>query len=220
MFKQIILPRLIFLVYRLWTLTWRVRVDETPEIKRILAAKEPLIFSHWHRDELSIVHLVKRYRIATMTSSSKDGQLIAYVIKKFGGATSQGSSTRGAVGALKGLTRLVLDEGYRASMAVDGPKGPIFKVKAGVFELSHLADAWIFPVGVASSSHWVFHKAWNKARLPKPFSKVIVSFGALSKMGTGDPRDPHLSQQLALEIEGACKASELKLHGVEGPPTV
>ena len=112
-----------------------------------------------------------------MTSTSVDGQLIDYVIRKLGGATAKGSSTRGGSNALRGLVSAgLMEEGYRASMAVDGPKGPIYQVKPGVFELSKLAGAWIAPLGVANSSQFVFQKSWNKARLPKPFRSVVVCF--------------------------------------------
>lgn len=213
MFRTYFLPRIIYLVYRLYSWTWRVQLIEHPDMKKIVENKEPLIFAHWHRDELAIVQFVTHYRIATMTSTSKDGQLIDYVIKKLGGNTSKGSSTRGGSSALLGLTRLV-EEGYRASMAVDGPKGPIFQAKPGVFELSRLSHAWIAPTGVACSSEFVFKKSWNKARLPKPFAKVVVSFGKLTRIDQQDPRHPGLAFELGQEINHACQQSEaLMLSG-------
>ena len=211
MFRTYFLPRIIYFIYRLYSLTWRVQLIETPDIKKIVENKEPLIFAHWHRDELAIVQFVPRYRIATMTSTSKDGQLIDYVIKRLGGSTSKGSSTRGGSSALLGLTRL-MEEGYRASMAVDGPKGPIFQAKPGVFELSRLSHGWIAPTGVACSSKFVFEKSWNKARLPKPFSKIIVTFGKLIRIEQEDPRHPALAFELGQAINRACLESETKLR--------
>ncbi len=197
MFRRWILPWLVYFFYRLWVFTWRVDLEETPEIREILKSGQSLIFAHWHRDELSLVQFVPRYRIATMTSTSKDGQLIDFVIRKLGGATSKGSSTRGGAQALIGLTRLMLEEKRCASMAVDGPRGPIFKPKPGVFELSRFAGAYIAPTGVASSNRFVFEKAWNKVRLPKPFSRVVIRFGELIKIEAQDARDPSLAEYLA-----------------------
>ena len=141
-----------------------------------------------------------------MTSTSKDGQLMDFVIHRLGGATSRGSSTRGAVGALKGLIRLVR-EGYRASLAVDGPKGPLHQVKPGVFELSRLADAKLVATGTACSRALVFEKSWNKARLPMPFAKVVVTFSepwrAITK--SEDPKSPELAKKLKQEISKACQ---------------
>jgi lysophospholipid acyltransferase (LPLAT)-like uncharacterized protein len=144
MFREWVLPWIVWFFYRTWTWTWRIRLVEPEALLRAKATGDRLVFAHWHGDELCIVPQVTAFRIATMTSTSKDGQLIDFVIRKLGGATSKGSSTRGGIGALKGLVRLVR-EGYRASMAVDGPKGPLHIVKPGVFELSRLADAKIVP---------------------------------------------------------------------------
>jgi lysophospholipid acyltransferase (LPLAT)-like uncharacterized protein len=211
-FRRFILPRLVYLLYRLWSFTWRIRVDAPEKLLEIKNSKEPLIFAHWHRDELALVHFVPSYRIATMTSTSRDGQLMDYVIRKLGGATSKGSSTRGGATALKGLTRL-MQAGYNASMAVDGPRGPIYKVKPGVFELSQLAGAWIAPTGVAISSSFVFQKSWNKARLPKPFARIIVSFGKITRIKSDEEaRSPHLAEELARQLSGACEASERKIN--------
>lgn len=198
MFRRWFLPRLVWWLYRLWTWTWRVQVVCSDATRELIKTNPPLIFAHWHGDELAIVPLVTEYRIATMTSTSADGALIDFVIRKLGGATSRGSSTRGAVSALKGLVRLVR-QGYRASMAVDGPKGPLHKVKPGVFELSFLAKAYIIPTAAASNRAKVFAKSWNKARLPLPFAHVVVTFGsAISPISESENcKNPELRDELA-----------------------
>jgi lysophospholipid acyltransferase (LPLAT)-like uncharacterized protein len=206
MFRSRILPWLVWIFYRCWSLTWRIECIESPGLLEAKSKGEPLIFAHWHGDELCIVPLVTPFKIATMTSTSQDGALIDYTIRKLGGATSRGSSTRGGVGALKGLVRL-MHSGYRASMAVDGPKGPLHKVKPGVFELSRLADAQIVPMGAACSRAIVFEKSWNKARLPKPFSRIHVVFSEPWPALTRDnnAKDPALAERLEREIAKACK---------------
>ena len=174
MFRKYFLPWIVLIFYRLLSMTWRTTVIECDELRDDLKNKKPIIFAHWHGDELSIVQLVSRYKLSTMTSHSKDGQLIDFVIRKLGGVTSKGSSSRGSVSALKGLIRLC-KSGHPSSMAVDGPRGPIYKVKPGVFELSLLTKAKIYPTGIACVSKFDFPKAWNKTFLPKPFAKIIVS---------------------------------------------
>ncbi len=204
MFRRYLLPHLVWWLYRLWAWTWRVEFQEPAELRDLLARREPVIFAHWHGDELAIAHLVTKYRIATMTSRSSDGALIDFVIHKLGGATSRGSTTRGGVGALKGLITL-MRKGFNASMAVDGPKGPIYKIKPGVFELSRLAKAHIVPTAADCSSGIVFKNSWNKALLPKPFSRVIVAFGQPHRIISkkDDVRSPELSSALAALLSDA-----------------
>ncbi len=199
-----ILPWLIWAIYKSLALTWRITLVESEGLKRALKEKKTIIFAHWHGDELAIIHLVHHYQIATMTSTSKDGSLVDNVIRRLGGATSRGSSTRGGVSALKGLIRLLKD-GHNASMAVDGPKGPLHIVKPGVFELSRLGDAEIVPVGVAASNPHVFRKSWNKAILPKPFSRVVIVFPEPWKPMSRevDIRSPELAGRLAQSLSDA-----------------
>lgn len=204
MFRRYVLPWLAWIFFRAWTSTWKVRCAEPESLKHAKELGDKLIFAHWHGDELTILPLVTPYKIATMTSTSNDGQLIDFIIRRLKGATSRGSSTRGGVTALKGLIRLIR-EGYRASVAVDGPKGPIYQPKPGVFELSRLAQAKIVPVGSACSKSIVFEKSWNKARLPKPFATIHVQFlDPWSIVGKEvDPKDPSLSSRLAKDIQMA-----------------
>jgi lysophospholipid acyltransferase (LPLAT)-like uncharacterized protein len=206
MFRRYALPWIVLMTYRLWSWTWRIKCIESPGMIAARRRGDTLIYAHWHGDELCIVPLVGPYKIATMTSTSKDGQLIDFVIRHLGGATSRGSSTRGGIGALKGLVRL-LRGGYSASMAVDGPKGPIHQVKPGVFELSRLAQKRIVPFGAAASNAFVFHKSWNKARLPKPFARVTVWFAEpWPVLGRDDSaKDPALLQRLGADIASACQ---------------
>lgn len=199
MFRKYILPIIVFVFYRTLSWTWRVRLIEPESLKNSLENQNPVVLAHWHGDELALLSIVKRYRIATIASQSKDGELMAKVLKWLGAKTSRGSSTRGGVQALKGLLRLVKDGG-NCSFAVDGPKGPLHKVKPGVFELSRMIHGPIYPVGVACERAIHFPRSWNKTFLPKPFAKVVIYWGeampAISK--DIDPRNP----DLALELEG------------------
>ena len=176
MLQRIFKYYFVFIFYWLISASWRKTLVIHPLAKKALMQNQPVILAHWHGDELAVLHLVKTFRIATMTSTSKDGSLIDFVIRKMGGVTSRGSSTRGGVQALKGLVRLVKKEKRVASMAVDGPRGPIHQVKPGVFELSRLTGAIIVPVGVHVENPVVFRKSWNQAILPKPFQKVVITF--------------------------------------------
>lgn len=196
-FFKYVLSLVAWTLYQLFYLTWRVRIIEPPELKRDLASKTPFILAHWHGDEAPLFSTARRYHLATIASTSVDGEMMNSMLFLNGARTSRGSSTRGAVHALKGLIRLV-KSGRNCSFAVDGPKGPIYKVKPGVFEMSRLIQARIYAAGVSCDSKWVFKKSWNQAFFPKPFAKVIIHWsapmGPVSK--EEDPRDPKLAESL------------------------
>lgn len=219
MYRRILLPRLIYWFYRIWSGTWRTRIVESAGLRGALESGNPVIFAHWHRDELAVLQCVKQYRIGTMTSRSKDGQLIDYVIRRMGGGTSKGSSSRGGSEALRGLLRL-MKSGYNGSIAVDGPRGPIYKVKPGVFEIAKLARCEIVPTGVASQSRHVFHRSWNRARLPLPFSRVVIHFGEplqMQHLSKEAIRSAETALQLESAIREACQHARLLGRQWSGP---
>lgn len=211
--RGVFLGFLVWIIYRALRMTWRVSVFEPEELKDNLKSKKSTIFSHFHGDELVLISLVNSYRIATMASTSADGEIMNTVLRLLGGKTSRGSSTRGGVGALKGLIQLC-KSGYNSSVAVDGPKGPIYEIKPGVFELSRLTQSEIFAGGVFCENAWRFPRAWNKTFLPKPFSKVFIVWlgpiGPVTKQV--DPRSVDLAKALQNQLFAA-KSRAANLFG-------
>lgn len=205
MFRKLILSNLVWFIYRILYATWRVKIIEPPELVELKNKNESFILAHWHGDELAVLFLVKHFGLATMTSTSKDGELINHVIHKFGGKTSRGSSTRGGVSALKGLIKLC-KKGNPTSVAVDGPKGPIYKVKPGVFEISRLTGAPIFSIGACVEKKIISKKSWNKGYIPKPFAKVIVTFKPYKTITKNmNPKDDIYADELAQVISDTNK---------------
>ena len=143
--------------------------------------------------------------------------MMSVIIHLMGGKSTQGSSSRGGVGGLKGLIRL-MREGNNCSFAVDGPKGPIYKVKPGIFELSRLLNCPIYYAGVATDSAIQFPKAWNKTFFPKPFAKVLIQWHGPLPATTKDqdPRDPKLAENLETLLHSA-KQQALKVIAESQP---
>jgi lysophospholipid acyltransferase (LPLAT)-like uncharacterized protein len=201
--KKYILPYLIWAFYWLWARTWRLEVRESEGLKKAVREKKPRVYAFWHGDELVIATLTRFYSVATMTSTSKDGEMLDRIVRLMGVRTSRGSSTRGGVSALKGLIDLA-KQGPVPVVAVDGPKGPFHKVKPGIFQIAKMLDAVVVPLGFHATRIKIFEKAWNKARLPLPFSKVIVVWGEpFSLKSEDDPRDQNLAQSLEVQLAAA-----------------
>ncbi|MES2856136.1 MAG: lysophospholipid acyltransferase family protein [Bdellovibrionota bacterium] len=202
--KNTLIAYTAFLFYSALKLTWRIRIIEPESFKASYKSGRSLVFAHWHGDELGIVHLLGPYRAAAMVSTSKDGEIMDKVARLFGAVTSRGSSTRGGVSALKGILRLAKD-GRHPSIAVDGPKGPLHKVKPGVFEISKLIDGEIFPVVAVADKKHIFERAWNKTFLPLPFATLVVVWGeplpAVDRQA--DSRDPELARRLEQALANA-----------------
>ncbi len=200
MLNRVVIPYLVFFLYKLLFWSWRIEIQESEAVKSYMNEEKSFIIAHWHGDELGILHLLKKYHVSCIISTSKDGDIMNKAVQLLGAETVRGSSTRGGTSALKGIIRLK-DRGRRPSVAVDGPKGPIYKAKPGVFQISRLTNLPIVPISFYASKYHLFEKAWNKSRLPLPFAKVTIIWGdALPPLGRND--DPK-SESLALRLEAA-----------------
>jgi lysophospholipid acyltransferase (LPLAT)-like uncharacterized protein len=92
----------------------------------------------------------------------------------FGLGSVRGSSSRRGVAALVGLKR-ELSSGTDVCLTPDGPRGPRYVLQAGAVKLAQSSGAPLVPVHVRFSSAWRL-KTWDRFVIPKPFSRVTVTF--------------------------------------------
>lgn len=214
--RGIVVGFIVFIIYRLISWSWRLEIHEPQRLIESNKNKTPFILAHFHGDEIALLFLVKKYKLATMISTSKDGEMMNTIYKLLGGKTSRGSSTRGGVTALKGLIE-ICKNGSNSNVAVDGPKGPIYEIKPGVFELSRLLKSEIFAGSAYCESAWRFPRSWNQTYFPKPFAKVVIYWtgplGPITK--ADDPRSPELAKTLQNQLFAA-RQQAANLFGVSG----
>ena len=132
------------------------------------------VYTFWHDRIFPGTYFFRQRRIVIMTSQSFDGEYIARFIQRFGYGAVRGSSTRGAVGALVELTRLVR-AGCPAGFSIDGPKGPRHVAKMGALLLSKKTGQPVLPFGVNAERCWRL-PSWDALQIPKPFTRVHVRF--------------------------------------------
>jgi lysophospholipid acyltransferase (LPLAT)-like uncharacterized protein len=132
------------------------------------------IYTFWHDRIFAGTYFFRGRRIVIMTSQSFDGEYIARFIQRLGYGAVRGSSTRGGVGALVELTRLVR-RGCPAGFSIDGPRGPRHVAKMGAVLLAKKTGEAVLPFGVNAERFWSL-KSWDRMQIPKPFSRVRVRF--------------------------------------------
>lgn len=169
--REILLAWGVIGAYWLLSRTWRFRHINMPH------RNEPTLYAHWHGDELLMVGGYVGSGMAVMASRSRDGELMGRVLTGLGYRVVRGSSSRGGAGGLKGLIDAVRKEGRIASLAVDGPRGPIYQVKPGILKLAQETGFPVVAAASAASCRFVFKKAWNRCYLPYPFSRCVIVYG-------------------------------------------
>jgi len=140
----------------------------TPQPKGIV------VYAFWHINIIPLLLLRKFEKIVILISSSKDGELIAGPAKVLGFQPVRGSSRRGGSKAVKEIIKL--SKRFSIGITPDGPKGPNKKIKEGLLHIAYFTHLPIISVAVDIQREKVFN-SWDKFRLPKPFSKINVSYG-------------------------------------------
>lgn len=130
------------------------------------------IYTFWHNRVFLATYFWQKRRIVVMTSQSFDGEYIARFIQRFGYGAARGSSTRGAVGAIIEMTRL-MRAGCPTAFTIDGPKGPRYVAKMGAVLLAKKAGQPILPFTI-SAPHWEAKRSWDGFQVPFPFSRARV----------------------------------------------
>jgi len=131
------------------------------------------IYTFWHNRVFLATYFWQKRGIVVMTSQSFDGEYIARFIQRFGYGAARGSSTRGAVGAIIEMTRL-MRAGCPTAFTIDGPKGPRYVVKMGAVLLAKKTGQPILPFTVATDRYWAAKKSWDQFQVPLPFTRARV----------------------------------------------
>jgi lysophospholipid acyltransferase (LPLAT)-like uncharacterized protein len=163
-----------YLAIRLIGSTLRFRVEGGEYWEEASRGGALPIYTFWHDRIFPGAYFFRSRRIVIMTSRSFDGEYIARFIQRFGYGAVRGSSTRGAVGALVEMSRLVR-RGCPAGFSIDGPRGPRHVAKMGALLLAKKTGQPVLPFGVNAEAFWRL-PSWDRLQVPKPFTRVTVRF--------------------------------------------
>ncbi|MCE5264820.1 MAG: lysophospholipid acyltransferase family protein [Deltaproteobacteria bacterium] len=185
---------------RLYSSTFRIQVENEKQWMEHLGNGGKVVLCTWHQQFFAAIRHFQTYRHlkpSLMISKSSDGEIIADVAERSGWHTVRGSSSRDGRQALKAMIDRLGQFGLAAHV-VDGPKGPAGIVKAGVIQLARAADAVIVPFYTSADRAWYFN-SWDRYFLPKPFARVVISFGDMIKLSTAEDSDAFERQRFDLE---------------------
>ncbi|HYJ48029.1 MAG TPA: lysophospholipid acyltransferase family protein [Pyrinomonadaceae bacterium] len=162
-----------YLLIRLIGRTTRFEVEGWEHWEAASRDKQLPIYTFWHNRVFLATYFWKRRRIVVMTSQSFDGEYIARFIQRFGYGAARGSSTRGGVGAVVEMVRL-MRAGCPTAFTIDGPKGPRYVAKMGAVLLAKKTGHPILPFSITPARCWEV-KSWDAFQIPKPFTRALVS---------------------------------------------
>lgn len=162
-------------VFDLLFATVRFEVVGELDFRRRPATGPPCIFVLWHGRLLPLTYLHRRQGIATLISTSSDGEYIARVVRGWGYETARGSSTRHGAAGLRQLMRWAR-EGRSIAITPDGPRGPREVMKLGAVVAAQRTGLPMVPTVAGADRAWRFG-SWDRFLVPKPFATVRVAYG-------------------------------------------
>jgi len=163
--------------------TYRIRVWNMETEDLLKRGKEGIIYTFWHNRLFPLVAYYRRSylsrfprgRVDVLVSESRDGEMAALMLHRFGFGTIRGSSSRRGREALLEMVERVKKRGD-VGVIPDGPKGPRYVAKGGAVALAKATGVPILPVGVSAKPVKIFN-SWDRFMLPLPFAQVGILFG-------------------------------------------
>ncbi len=189
-----------YYLVQIYSMTLKLSIVNEEKWQSLLKSDRPVLLCAWHQQLFSAIRHFRTYskfHPGLMISQSRDGDLIAGVANKTGWHTPRGSSTRGGKNAMAAMIKHLNQYGFGAHL-LDGPTGPVGKVKAGIIKIAQETDALVVPFYITVQKAWLFN-SWDRFVLPKPFSKVTLTFGDTIQFPRDDDRENFEAQRLLLE---------------------
>ena len=207
-FALAVIPRIVWAMFSLIGLTWRFEVIAEEGVTPLLfgAGAGAEIFCFWHQCVLPCTIYFRRTHATILISQSFDGELITRVLGLFGFRAVRGSSSRGAREGLLGL-KDVIETGAPAIFTADGPRGPIYRTKMGPIKLAQLTGARIGAFHLEPEHAWTM-KSWDRFLVPKPFTRIIVSWAQWTHVPTDLPEAEFESKRE--ELNAAIERARLR----------
>ena len=184
---------------------------------KLQAEGKPIIILVWHGRNFQAIPMSRLFinPVTALTSRSRDGAMIANVIRPFGYAAIQGSGTGAAakkrtnpkkrgMQAFRAMLKH-LKNGEMVLATADVPPGPVFETGPGMVKLAAKSGAAIMVVGAGFSPELPIPGTWDKSKLPLPFANRSLVFGEPIYVEDGDDK----------AMEGACQRVTDALNAVQ-----
>jgi lysophospholipid acyltransferase (LPLAT)-like uncharacterized protein len=143
-------------------------------IKNLDDENKNYILAFWHGTMLLPWYLHGNPKVAALISKSKDGDLLAKILKHWNYNVVRGSSTTGGDIALAIMIDFAKND-YSITITPDGPRGPAHRFKAGAVITAKKSKVPLILAGVGYKKKKVLSN-WDKFEVPYFFSKVKIIY--------------------------------------------
>ncbi len=147
-----------------------------------------------------------------LVSPSRDGEIPAQIMDRWGYKVLRGSSSHSMVKAWNVMVR-ELREGGEVLIVPDGPRGPNRVLKEGCLKLAQQTGAYIVPFTFSASGK-KFLRSWDRFLMFPPFSRVAAVFGKPSTVKSKLSKDE--LERLRQQAEGLLNSLDSQAEALLG----
>ena len=193
-----VVPFIAYWLMRIWFGTVRVQILDQDIYNEYFTGNkhaDNTVAGSWHRHAVFFFFFFRNLKNRVlMVSRSYDGDITSSIARRLGYNCVRGSSSKGGHDALQAMIDYMNQgqgEKRFCGTAVDGPRGPARVLKKGMLVAAKETGSYFIPMACSGTSVFTFPKSWDKTILPKPFSKMVISFGQPFKI-PGDISEPDM----------------------------
>jgi lysophospholipid acyltransferase (LPLAT)-like uncharacterized protein len=200
-----------FLYYAVTILCKSLKIEKQnyEVIENLNSKNQNYVLTFWHGTMLLPWYLHGAPNFAALTSKSKDGDLLAKILKKWKFNVVRGSSSTGGDVAL-GIMVDYAKNKYSIAITPDGPRGPRHKFKAGAVVTAKKTNIPIVLAGVVFKRRKILSN-WDKFEIPYFFTTTRIVYSEPIYV------DSNLTYEQTSAIISECeeKLNKLQTHAQE-----
>jgi lysophospholipid acyltransferase (LPLAT)-like uncharacterized protein len=152
----------------------RIEKVNVESLKKLKLESPQYVIAFWHGTMLLPWYLHGNPNVVALTSKSKDGDMLAKLLKKWNYKVVRGSSSSGGEIAL-GIMVDYAKNNFSIAITPDGPRGPRHKFKAGAVVTAKKSGLPILLVGIGHRKKKILRN-WDRFEVPYFFSKTKVVY--------------------------------------------
>ena len=176
-FKKTFIISFLKLYLHIVLLTCHWKINNLDVLESAILKKRPIMLSCWHENLVFFTCFFKSWKkkIWVVSSTHKDSEILAQILKAWKYQLIKGSSSRGWLSVLKKIMIVFKNNESIIAITHDGPRGPAKKSKPGAIKVALKNKVQIIGMSGEASSFWRA-RSWDQTVLPKPFSTINLSF--------------------------------------------
>jgi lysophospholipid acyltransferase (LPLAT)-like uncharacterized protein len=159
----------------------KIKKQNYETIIKLDSEKQNYLLAFWHGTMLLPWYLHRSPnsartadRFAALTSQSKDGDLLAKILKKWNYEVVRGSSSKGGDVALSIIVDYARNN-FSIAITPDGPRGPRHQFKAGAVVAAKRSGIPVVLAGVGFKKKKIL-KNWDRFEIPHFFTRANIIY--------------------------------------------